>query len=135
MSDDSMPQPSASYMKNVEIGKAVVAHVNSGATSDAPLWDAHWHPDFVSVEGMGDAYAGRPAVQAKCDKWMSEHTIHGCKASGPYVSETGFTVKYDMDLEPKSGAWPRMNMGDVGIYTVKDGKVVREEFWYEPMGG
>lgn len=118
---------------NAKIGKAVVAHVNSGATSDAPLWDKFWHPDFVSIEGDGMQWAGRPAVEEKHKQWNQMVTMHACTAHGPYVTTNGFCVRYELDAESKDGSWPRMKMDEIGVYTVKDGKVVREEFFGRPM--
>jgi ketosteroid isomerase-like protein len=117
-----------------EIGAAVVAHINSGAQSDAPLWDKHWHKDFVSIEGVGAnmSWEGRKAVQAKCDDWMSKNTVHGCRAEGPFVGSTGFAVKLSMDVEEKASG-KRFQMDEVAVYTVQNGKVVREEFMYGGM--
>ena len=38
-----------------------------------------------------------------------------------------FVVRYDMDVTDKSSK-KRMQISEVGVYTVKDGKIVREEF-------
>ena len=48
-----------------KIAQEVVDHVNSGAASDFPLWDKHWHDDFVSIEGDGMKFEGRKAVEEK----------------------------------------------------------------------
>jgi len=41
-------------------------------------------------------------------------------------------VIYNFDVTPKNGpmAGKRMRMEEVGMYTVKGGKIVREEFFY-----
>lgn len=116
------------------IGDAVVKHVNSGAQSDRPLWEQHFDPGFTSVEGDGSVYEGIDAVQKKCEEWLAAHTIHSCVAEGPFVGASGFAVRYAMDLEPRDGSWPRTQMTEIGVYTVNNGKVVREEFWYGPRG-
>lgn len=116
-----------------ELGKAVVEHVNAMAAPDTELWKRHFHPGFVSIEGTGEAWSGRKAVDAKCQAWMNAHTVHSCKASGPFVGATGFSVLYDMDVESKDSTMPRMKMREVGVYTVKKGKVVQEEFMYGGM--
>jgi limonene-1,2-epoxide hydrolase len=36
-------------------------------------------------------------------------------------------VQYDIDVTDKNSK-KRMQMSEVGVYTVKDGKIVREEF-------
>ena len=115
----------------MEIGSAVVAHLNSGAHDDTPLWDKHWSKDFASIEGMGAnlAWHGRKAVFEKCQSWMNDNTVHGCRAEGPFVGSTGFSVHITMDVEEKKTG-NRRTMREVAVYTVQDGKVVREEFMY-----
>jgi len=118
---------------NAKIGKAVVDHINSGATSDEPLWDRHWSDDFVSIEGDGREWAGRAEVLEKHKQWAEGVTMHSCTAHGPYVTPNGFCVRYEIDAESKDGSWPRMQMDEVAVYTVRDNKVVREEFFGRPM--
>lgn len=114
-----------------EIAGAVVAHLNSGAHSDKPLWDKYWSDDVVSIEGvgMGMAWHGRKAMEEKCAQWMSENRVHGARATGPFVGSTGFAVLLEMDVETiKTGQ--RQAMKEIAVYTVQNGKVVREEFMY-----
>jgi len=47
--------------------------------------------------------------------------------SGPFVAHDRFVVQYDIDATEKESK-KRMQMSEVGVYTVKDGKIVREEF-------
>jgi len=115
---------------NREIGQAVVAHVNSGATSDEPLWDECYAPNFTSVEADGMTHTGREEVLKKHQQWLDTHTVHSMKAVGPFVGPSGFSVIYEFDVEAKDGSMPRLTMQEVGVYTVADGKVVREEFRY-----
>lgn len=116
-----------------DLGNAILRHVQSGATDDAPLWDAHFHPNFVSIEGDGTRYEGRDAVRKKCDDWINAHTVHAITAEGPYLGTDSIAVRYTLDVEPKDGAWPRMTMAETALYTVRDGKVVQEEFMYQPF--
>ena len=113
-----------------ELGAALVAHVNRMG-NDADLWKQHFHPKFVSIEGQGMAWTGRKAVQAKCDAWIAEHQVHSCKASGPYVGATGFGVMFDMDVQVKATG-QRIKMQEIGVYTVKNGKITEAKFFY-PM--
>ncbi len=116
-----------------ELGKAVIAHVNAMSAPDTELWKQHFHPKFVSIEGSGESWTGRKAIDAKCQAWMNANTVHGCKATGPFVGATGFSVMYELDVEPKDGSRPRGIFHEVGVYTVKNGKVVQEEFMYGGM--
>jgi ketosteroid isomerase-like protein len=49
---------------------------------------------------------------------------------GPYVHGDQFVVRFKMEVTPKDGK--RMNLDEVGLYTVKNGKIVEERFF---MGG
>jgi hypothetical protein len=116
-----------------EIGSVVVEAFNEHRP-DVELWDRFWADDVESIEGMGVSLAwnGRDAMQAKGDSWMAEHIVHSASAEGPYVGATGFAIRFRMDVEEKSTG-DRVLMEEVGIYTVKNGKVIREEFMYSAM--
>jgi hypothetical protein len=113
-----------------EIGKSLVELYNAGKWDEpCRLW---WSPDIVSVEGMGMAWAGRRAVDAKNEGWNKEHTPLGGSAEGPFVGASGFSVKFRMEIkENATGNITRME--EIGVYTVQDGKIVREEFMYGAM--
>lgn len=116
-----------------EIGEAVVEAFNEHRP-DIELWNRYWSDDVESIEGMGVslAWRGRDAMQAKGENWMAEHIVHSALAEGPYVGATGFAIRFRMDVEEKSTG-NRVLMEEVGVYTVKNGKVVREEFMYGTM--
>lgn len=111
----------------LELGAKLVADFNSGKMEMTGAWSK----DIVSIEGMGVSMAwhGRKAVDAKNAWWMSDHIVHGARAEGPYVGATGFGVKFEMDVETRSTG-KREKMVEIGVYTVKNGKIVQEEFMY-----
>jgi hypothetical protein len=115
-----------------EIGDTVVAHFNKGGP-DKVLWEKYWHPGVESVEGEGMSmlWKGRKAIAAKGAWWMENNTVHSASAEGPYVGATGFTVRFRMDVEEKASG-KRRQIEEVGVYTVQNGKVIREEFMYGP---
>lgn len=114
-----------------EIGADVVALFNRGKFRQ--IEDKWWSPKIESIEGAGmnKGWRGRAAVEGKNAWWMSMHTIHGASAEGPYVGSSGFAVKFRMDVEEKATR-KRWTMEEVGVYTVRNGKIVREEFMYGP---
>ncbi len=94
-----------------------------------------WADAVVSLEPMEGPMArseGRKAVEAKGEWWYANHEIHAVSAEGPYVHGDQFAVRFSMDVTPKvgEGAGQRMQMTEVGLYTVKDGKVVEERFFF-----
>ena len=114
------------------IANDLVAHCRSGTNDDTPLWKKHFSKDFVSAEGDGTCYIGHDEVLKKHQQWHSDVVMHGGEVTGPFVGPTGFSVIFDMDIESKSGQFPRMKMREIADYTVKNGKVVREEFRFDP---
>ncbi len=113
-----------------EVGGDFVALFNA-RTPDQEIWNKLFAKEFTSVEGHGAnvAFHGRDAVTAKCDEWLAANTIHGCSCEGPYAGSTCFAVKFRIDKTDNSTG-RREVMEEVAIYTVQDGKVVREEFCY-----
>lgn len=113
----------------LDIGQSLVSMFNEGKFKE--IEEAYWSKDVVSVEGFGVnmAWHGRAKVEEKNAGWMADHVIHGASAQGPFVGATGFAVKFQMDVETKSSG-QRQVMEEVGVYDVRDGKIVREEFMY-----
>jgi SnoaL-like protein len=70
---------------------------------------------------------GIDAVHGKADWWIENMDVHSFKVSGPFVAHDRFVVEYDVDVTDKN--WKnRFQMSEAGVYTVKNGKIVREEF-------
>jgi ketosteroid isomerase-like protein len=89
-------------------------------------------PDIVSIEAMEGPMAriqGTAAVKAKSDWWYGAHEIHSASAEGPYVNGDQFGVIFNMDVTTRETG-QRMQMQEVGLYTVRDGKIVEERFFY-----
>lgn len=114
----------------MEIGQSLVGMFNRGEFGEVEVkW---WNPrEITSVEGVGVemAWTGKSAVDEKNQGWMADHVIHGASAEGPFVGASGFAVRFRMDVETKSTG-QRQVMDEVGVYTVKNGKIIREEFMY-----
>ena len=88
--------------------------------------------DIVSVEprameNMPAEMRGLDQVRGKTQWFLENHEIHDSKVSDPFVAHDKFVVKFDIDPTDKA-AQERMKISEVGIYTVKDGKIIREEF-------
>jgi len=79
------------------------------------------------MENMPAEMRGIDQVRGKTDWWEKNMEVHSAKVGGPFVARDKFVVQFDIDVTEK-GSNKRMQMSEVGIYTVKDGKVAREEF-------
>jgi hypothetical protein len=94
--------------------------------------DELYGKDIVSVEprameNMPAEMRGIDQVRGKTDWWEKNMEVHSAKVSGPFVARDTFVVQFDIDVTDK-GSKKRMQMSEAGIYTVKDGKVSREDF-------
>ena len=88
-------------------------------------------PDIVSVEGDGAQTAGQGPVIGKSERWQSVNTIHGEKLRGPFFNGPDqFAVHFTFDVTPKASG-QRVTIEEVGVYTVKDEKITREQFFYD----
>ena len=115
-------------MNTEEIARKVVELTRKQAWYDAlDLYD----DNVVSVEasGMGGSpeTLGKEGVRGKVDWWVNAMEVHSFDASDPFVAHDRFVVQYDADVSDKKTK-ERRQMSEVGVYTVKDGKIVREEF-------
>src|SRR6266436_5431753 len=117
-------------MNTQEVANKVVELTRKQAWKEAI--DTLYSKDIVSVEERA-MESGSPesrgidAVRAKTDWWVNNMQVHSAKVSGPFVAHDRFVVQYDIDVTDKNSK-QRTQMSEVGVYTVKDGKIVREEF-------
>ena len=116
-------------MNTQEIANAFTELCRKGEFEEAGR--RFWSDDIVSREPMEGDMAllkGRAAVEKKGEWWYANHEIHKVDVGGPYVNGDQFVVRFTMDVTPKGGQ--RMTMDEVGVYTVRDGKVVEERFYF-----
>ena len=117
-------------MNTEEVATKLVEHCRSGEWMKAV--DDLYSKDIVSVEprameGMPAEMRGIDQVRGKTEWWEKSMEVHSAKVTGPFVARDTFVVQFDVDVTDKTSK-KRMQMSEVGIYTVKDGKVAREEF-------
>ena len=121
-------------MDTLNIGKQLVAHANAHRADLAV--DELYADNIVSIEPFaaeGDASncaQGIAAIRSKHAQWYEANEVHAETAVGPYMGHqpNKFAVKFHMDITPRQGQ--RLQMEEVALYTVADGKIVKEEFFY-----
>ena len=94
----------------------------------------YWADDVVSVEpggppGMDPVSKGKAAVEAKSKWWSDNHETQGIEVEGPYVNGDQFTCRFRMKVKVKASG-EVMDMDEHALYTLKDGKIVEERFFY-----
>jgi ketosteroid isomerase-like protein len=97
--------------------------------------DELFSKDAVSVEafappGQDPVATGLQAIRAKGEWWVNNHEVHKGEVSGPYPNGNRFAVLFNFDITNKPSG-KRMQMDEVGLFTVENGKIVREEFFYQ----
>ena len=97
-----------------------------------------YSPDIVSIEVMGSPdmparMEGMDAIKGKNDWWEKNHEVHSAQVDGPWPHGDRFIVRFKYDITAKAGpmAGKRMTLDEAGLYTVKNGKVTQEEFFYD----
>ncbi len=96
--------------------------------------DALYAADAVSVEaidnGMGREAQGIEAIRGKHAWWDATFEVMGGQISDPMPhGDDRFAVIFEMTAKHKESG-EVSDMKEVALYTVGDGKIVREEFFY-----
>lgn len=117
----------------LKLANAVVAANKSGEI-DALIAN-HYSAAIASSEaadneGMPRTIEGLEALKAKHDWWNTNMEMHGSEVDGPFLFDPDrFAVRFTMDATNRQTG-ERMQGAEIGVYTVADGKIVREEFYW-----
>ncbi len=120
-------------MSATDVGQRVCDLCREGKNLDAV--NELYADDIVSVEAaafgdMPQTMEGIEAIRGKHDWWVENNEVHSADVQGPFPhGDDKFAVVFNYETTFKPTG-KRAKMHEVGIYTVKDGKVVREEFYY-----
>lgn len=122
-------------MDTKQVGERLVALCKDKKFEQAI--DELYDKDIVSVEARGDESMpaesrGIEAIRGKGKWWRDNHEIHSASTEGPYPHHDKFAARHRYEITPKIGpmAGKRIQMDEIAVYTVKNGKIVREEFYY-----
>lgn len=117
-------------MTPTKIAHRLVELCRQGAyeTAQTELYGA----DAVSIEPEGSPtpnIQGRDAIVAKGKAFIKSVEIHGGSVSEPVVAGSFFSLSMTLDITPRAGG-ARFLMEEICLYEVRDGKIVREQFFY-----
>lgn len=112
-------------MNAEEVANKVVELVRKQAWYEA--LDTLYDDNIVSVEATAPETHGKEGVRGKIDWWVNAMQVHSFNASQPFAGRDRFVVQYDAEVTDKKTK-ERRKISEVGVYTVKNGKIVREEF-------
>lgn len=122
-------------MTTQDVGRKLVEFCRQGKNVEAiaTLYAA----DIVSVEAF--APPGKPAeshgleaVKGKSAWWSANHEVHAATCSDAmFHGPDQFACVLTYDITRKATG-KRLRMEEVAVYTVAGGKIVREQFYYDP---
>jgi len=117
---------------SVEVGRKYVALCKEGKFK--ACLDELFSKDAVSVEawappGVERTTSGLPAIVAKGERWQRDHEVRSFELSGPFPSDQRFAVYFRFEVIHRP-TQRTLQLEEVGLFTVADGRVVREEFFY-----
>ncbi len=118
-------------MTTQEVANKLVSLCRDGKFEQAVM--ELYSPDIVSVEAEGTPdriVTGLEAIAKKGQEFESKiDKIHSTIITDPIVADNHFSIAMLMNVDMKGVPVP-VDMNEICIYNVKDGKIVREEFFY-----
>ena len=123
-------------MNTKEVGEKLIALCQSGHFFEAI--DTLYDENVVSVEAAATPdfpmeLRGIQAIREKNQRWSDANEVHSVRGDGPWPHQDRFAIRWAFDVSPVSGPakGQRVQFDEVAIYTVANGKVVKEEFFYD----
>lgn len=93
-----------------------------------------YSPAIVSIENDGKAEGsivkGFEGIQKKGEWWQENFEVHSTEVSDPIVADNWFSVRFEMDTTHRSSG-ERSTMSEIAVYQTKEGKIVKEQFFYD----
>lgn len=123
-------------MDTLAIGKRLVELCQQGENLQAidELYaDDVSNVELIEMPGFSQRTEDKATTRAETAKWIAMHEVHGGEVKGPWPHGDRFAVLFSMDITAKEGpmAGQRMQGDEIGLYTVKDGKIVLVEWFYD----
>ncbi|MDT7828680.1 nuclear transport factor 2 family protein [Pricia sp. S334] len=119
-------------METKEIARKLVDWCNQGDFQKP--YEELYSPKVVSIEndGKGEgAYSeGFEAIKKKGEWWQENFEVHSSHVSEPIIADNRFACTITMDTTHKPSG-QRSEMQEIAVYEVQDGKIVKEQFFYD----
>jgi hypothetical protein len=117
-------------MTTQEVAKRLIDLVAEGKNVQAE--EELYADNVISVEQDGRTVTGLEGVKEKTRSALANiEESYGGGVTTAYTGADSFLLEFSMDVKPKGGQ--RMQMKEWGFYQVKNGKVVYEIFFMQPL--
>jgi len=97
--------------------------------------EKYWASDIVAlepdqIEKSDPAIAiGKPAALARLTSWLKANAISELLIDGPFITGDQFALFIDMEIT-RLATGMRRPFSEIASYTVRDGQIVEERFFY-----
>lgn len=124
--------PPATPASTADVAQELVSLCREGRNLDAIV--KLYSPKIVSIEPVGTEQMpaemrGLEAINQKNELWIANNEVHSIEVNGPFVAEGQFAVQYTFDSTMKATG-RRTRVTEMALYRVENGKIVREQFFY-----
>lgn len=98
--------------------------------------DRYWAFDVTSIDpanppgGLGTTVPGKAAVRSKCAARFGAARIDEIGIDGPFVTGDQFALFLDLVIADPAGG-NREPFTAIALFTVRDGRIIEERFFYE----
>lgn len=116
-----------------EIANDYAALMAAGKTLAAA--QKYWASDIIALEpakSESDRPAiamGKPAALARLTRWLEAHAMRELLIDGPFITGDQFALFIDMEITRRA-AGKHEPFSEIATYTVRDGLIVEERFFY-----
>jgi ketosteroid isomerase-like protein len=107
--------------------RTIVAATSDPSFPFADLYDA----GVVSEEATGEVFRGLAGLEQKGRNWESMQTGTTWKARNVFVRGNTICIEWDAKVTLRDGR--TVAMPEVAFHEVRDGKIVRERYYYNPL--
>lgn len=137
----SFPPPSPEVLATQRVAARLVELCSAGRHAEAMR--ELYADDARQVEAMevpGTPYkrvtSGKAELLRMCEHWARTTTVHGITVGEPMINGDQFAVEMALDCTSNEGpmSGQRMQMREICLYTVRDGKITEAKFFYGSCG-
>jgi hypothetical protein len=86
-------------------------------------------PEGLPAGGLRNVKGMQPMFEKKREFNAGLEQVHGISMTEPLMAGDWFTAVLTLDATAKGGG--RVNLNEICVYRVRDGKIAHEQFFYE----
>jgi ketosteroid isomerase-like protein len=92
---------------------------------------ALYNPDATSEEASGEVAVGYAGLERKLEGWEQMQSGTKWKARNVWAGRDTVCIEWDATVTLRDGR--TVQLREVGVHEIKNGKIQRERFYYNPM--